>query len=313
MKPVTSAAGVTIRLAERPQVDQVVRLMVAGVSSDPTSIRQVTRSWWRRLIFTRSLGPRMLQKEMDTFVALRDDQVVGYLVVRYEGEAAGAFDWGLVDQPPDPALFDALLNAALDHVEARGESRFFYLGLTAEAARHLGPVLEENGFGLLDYQRFQMVGALPLAEPQAALPEDLRLVPQVPLRFGEQLPQLVSLDYPPDTPAEDIALVVAMHRPTLNRATLFRVERDGAPLGFVQQHRWQDELRLLLCLSRELWGDPVEQALVVRLTRLLGRRDRRVRVRTFSQAHLAAARPILEPLGLEWEESPWQRWVVEFD
>ncbi len=318
MTGVDSPDQITVQLARRDQVDQVIHLMLAGVSSDPTSIQEVVRSWWRRLLFTRSLGPRMFHREMDTFVALRGDRVVGYLIVRYEGQAAGTFDWGLADAPLDPQIFDALVNAALDHVEAQEDVHFFYLGLSQEHAQELTPVLEAIGFGRLDYQSFQMVGPLPLAAPEDHThPEEqpstrLRLAVQLPRHLGQELATLVPLDYPEETPQEDLEIVAELHRPTLSRSKLFQVAQGERTVGFVQQHQWKDELRLLLCLASELWGTPEERALVLHLSRLLGRRARRLRVRSFGQAHLEASRPSLESLGLTWEESPWQRWVVEF-
>ncbi len=292
--------------------------MLAGVSSDPTSIQEVVRSWWRRLLFTHTLGPRMFHREMDTFVALQSQQVVGYLIVRYEGQAAGTFDWGLTGLPPDPQVFEALVHAALDHVEAQEEMLFFYLGLSQEHAQVLAPVLEAIGFGRLDYQSFQMVGPLPLTVPEDHVPPEepsdtrLRLTVQLPRDLAPELAALVPLDYPEETPPEDLAIVAALHRPTLSRSKLFRVAQGERTVGFVQQHRWKDELRLLLCLAPHLWGTVEERALVLHLSRLLGRRTRRLRVRSFGQAHLETSRPRLESLGLTWEESPWQRWIVEF-
>ncbi len=300
-----------IHIASSKEINQVLQLMLAGISSDPDGMLELKRSWWRHLMFRKFVGPRMLRNQMDTWVAVQSGQVQAYLVVQYLGDVLGTFDWAVVE-PGDPshrALLHQLLQAALSQARAQSAYRYFFFGLRADAPAWVTEQLQEAGFRLMDYQLEQMVAELPL-EAEGRLPEGFALTPQFPNRFTEQLRALLPLDYPDISPQE-LAGILATHEPTLaHNAKILQVEQEGEAVGFLQQTRWRDELRLLLALAPELWGSPEEQQLVLTATQLLGKRDRRVRFRTFSRAHLAASRPGLEALGLRWEPAPWHRWLV---
>ena len=300
-----------IHIASSKEINQVLQLMLAGISSDPDGMLELKRSWWRHLMFRKFVGPRMLRNQMDTWVAVQSGQVQAYLVVQYLGDVLGTFDWAVVE-PRDPshqALLHRLLQAALTQARAQGAYTYFFFGLRADAPTWVTEQLQEAGFHLMDYQLEQMVAELPL-EAEGSLPPGFALTPQFPNRFADQLRALLPLDYPDASPQE-LAGILATHEPTLaHNAKILQVEREGEAVGFLQQTRWRDELRLLLALAPELWGSPEEQQLVVTAIQLLGKRDGRVRFRTFSRAHLAASRPGLEALGLRWEPAPWHRWLV---
>ncbi len=300
-----------IHIASSQEINQVLQLMLAGVSSDPDGMLELKRSWWRHLMFRKFVGPRMLRNQMDTWVAVQDGQIRAYLVIQYMGDVLGTFDWAVVasQEPSQRALLSQLLQAALTQARAQAAYTYFFFGLRADAPRWVTEQLQEAGFHLMDYQLEQMVAELPL-ESESHLPPGFSLTPQFPNRFMEPLRALLPLDYPGISP-EELAGILATHEPTLaHNAKILQVEQEGEAVGFIQQTRWHDELRLLMALAPELWGSPEEGQLVATAIQLLGKRDRRVRFRTFSRAHLAAARPGLEALGLTWEPAPWHRWLV---
>lgn len=316
----------TVSHASGQQVKEVLKLMLAGVSSDPVSMRQLNRSWWRRLMFRYVVGPRLLGKQMDTYVVSQDGQLQGYLVVQYTGEAAGTFDWAfrrpLGEQQEE--IFGELLDTALDGAEAHGHYSHFYFGLQSDAPAVVTRVLAQTGFGRLNYQNVQMVSELPLSET-GSFPPDLHVTVQIRARFRSRVPELIRCDYPTVSgkvtevkPPEgelfvdeaDLDVIASIHDSTLNAAKLMLVEWEDEAVGFVQQNQWQDELRILLSLKPAFWNTPTERQLVAALPPLLGKRSQRIRVRTFNQVHLETSRPTLESLGLRWEEAPWQRWLV---
>ncbi len=321
----TQTENVSIEEASGAQADAVIALMLAGASSDPSTIERITASWWQRLFFRRWIGPRILKRQMDTFVAVPEpgsSDLLGYLIAQYTGGMAGTFDWGvqrpLLGQTPEPAelaVLADLLERVLDWVEEREDSDYFYFGTMTELAPALSGVLEAEGMWLPNYQLVQMVAPLPLDE-NPSLPEDLTVSVQIPARFHDQALDLLHLDYvrPEDESEadfqEDLDAIVALHRTTLRTARFYSVKQAGEPVGFIQQHNWQGELRLLLSLAPALWGSEQERQLVAALPGLLERNSSRMRIRTFSQEHLQTSRESLASLGMVWEKAPWQRWLA---
>jgi hypothetical protein len=310
-----------IHRVTKDELSQVIRLMLSEVSSDPSGMAELRRNWLQRLAYQYLIAPRILRNQMDTLVATGEEGLLGYLIVQYLGTVAGTFDWAILPSVAagerNEVLAD-LLDMALDRVEEQGHYSHFFFGLMARA-KYVTPVLEELGFGLLDYQLAQLVAPLPLQEV-LSMPEGIRIVAQIPARFQDQVPDLIALDYPDDPEADperaaDIAAdreaTIAMHTPVMGSARMFALKQGDETIGFVQRTQWRDELRLLFSLKRELWNTPQEQQLVSALISLLGGRAGRVRLRSFSLVHMATSRPSLEALGLKWEPSPWHRWILD--
>ena len=339
----------TISKADKQQFGVVLDLMLDGISSDPSSVGEMGKSWWRRLFFRYVVGPRMLRNQMETFVAVRDERVVGYLIFQDEGDTASTFDWAVLESLDEEGLdiLGDLIEAALDHTEQRGNIPLAYFGMPGKSDPRIRELLAEMGFWLADYQMGQFRAPLPLAEsPQ--LPPGIALKPQISLRFGKRLPEFIRMDFDlpdpgveeaesgndsvdktadgarddtTDTPneseeshplslAEQVDVICELHQATLRASKIYLVEEEGEVVGMVQQFAWKEEIRLLLALEPFLWGTETEQQLVAAMPGYAGKRDGYLRVRTFSSAHLNASRESLEALGLRYEEAPWQRWVV---
>lgn len=322
--------------ANLEQAKIVLQQMLDGISSDPTSIGLMMESWWKRLMFRYAIGPRMLVQQMDTLVATNgeDDHVEGYFIIQYSGELAGTFDWALgramnkgdVDEQ-ESAIFASLLSAALDHIENQERSHpYFYFGFCPTATPGLAKILQEEGMWLPDYQLVQLTASLPLAEAPS-LPEGLRLAAQIPTTYAEKAAELIHLSYSqnesvvimtggepvepsPDVLREDVDAIIALHEYSIRSAKILQVERDGEAIGFVQQHQWRNELRLLLCFAPDLWGTDEERDLIAHLVALLGMGSNHLRLRTFSRVHAEKSKANLLSLGMKWEIAPWQRWMV---
>ncbi len=313
--------SVHIEKASKKQVTTIIGMMLAGISSDPTSLNALKQSWWQRMLFQYLFGPRMLRNQMETSVATDvpgSTTILGYLSSQYTGEIASTFDWAVVPRieatEQGRVVLAALLKDALDRAEARKEFPYFYFGMMTERAPALTPLLEEEGLWLPDYQLVQMEGPLPAESP--SMPEELTVTAQNTGRFTARALELMRLDYikpAEDDPAEfagDLEMIAALHESTLRSAKLFLVEQGEESVGMVQQNIWRNELRILLALKPALWGSEIERQLIAALPGFLGATGGRLRLRTFSQSHLQASRTPLESLGLTWEESPWQRWMV---
>lgn len=323
----------TISKANKQQIGIVLDLMLDGISSDPTSVAALGKKWWQRLAFRYLVGPRMLTSQMTTFAADKEGKIVGYLVLQYEGDTAGTFDWA-VTEPFDGEgleILADLLEAALDHAEEQGNTPLAYFGMQNDTDPRVAGILIELGFWLADYQAVQMRTTLPLAE-SIPLPAGIAVKPQISQRFGDRLAEFVRMDYDlPDpeaeyeeTPAleadeheyqglslaERVEAICTLHHSTLRASKIYLIEEDGEPVGIVQQFNWKDELRLLITLEPFLWGTETERQLVAAMPEFVGKRSGYLRLRTFSSAHLSTSRESLETLGLRWEEAPWQRWVM---
>ncbi|MBI3958982.1 MAG: hypothetical protein HY328_09240, partial [Chloroflexi bacterium] len=195
----------TISKADKQQFGIVLDLMLDGISSDPSSVGALGKSWWRRLMFRHVVGPRMLGNQMETFVAVRDGRVVGYLILQFEGETAGTFDWAVIESLDEEGIdiLGDLIEAALDQTEKRGDIPLAYFGMPSNTDSRVAELLDEMGFWLADYQMGQMRASLPLAEsPQ--LPMGIAIKPQISLRFGDRLAGFVRMDFDlPDESEED--------------------------------------------------------------------------------------------------------------
>ena len=81
-------------------------------------------------------GPRFLGKQMDTFVAIKGERIIGFVIVQYDGDAAGTFDWAFAEPLTDKENredFADLIDAALDHVEGQGLHPYFYFGFATSS------------------------------------------------------------------------------------------------------------------------------------------------------------------------------------
>lgn len=300
--------------ATSEQVREVLNLLVSGVTSDVSSMEEIAGSWWRKFLFMRWFGPRFLSKQMDTFVASEGAAINGFVIVQYDGDAAGTFDWAFTKPlhvEENREEFADLVDTALDFVEEMGIHPYFYFGFATASAKEVREVLEELGLGAADYQNAQMTGDLPLAEG-SALPEGMRVTAQISSRFGPKMSEFLAAVYP-DAEDEEKEMIASIHTSTLRSSKVFLIVEEGDEIGFVQQFRWRDELRLLIALPPKHWGTDTERQLVSYLARTLQGKTRRLRLRTFSSAHLERARQSLEGLGLAWQEAPWQRWVVALE
>ena len=296
------------------QVRDVLNMLVSGITSDVSSMEQIAGSWWRRFLFMRWFGPRFLGKQMDTFVATEGDRIIGFVIVQYDGDAAGTFDWAFVEPleiEDNREDFADLIDAALDHVEYQGIHPYFYFGFATASPREVTEVLNDLGLGSADYQNSQMVGELPLIE-SPSLPEDFRIAPQVSARFGPRMSDLLPSVYP-GAASEETEMIAAIHSSTLRSSKVFLVLQEENEVGFVQQFRWRDELRLLFALPPALWGTDSERQLVAHMAGTLQGNTSRLRLRTFSDHHLNESRQSLGRLGLDWQQAPWQRWVVALE
>lgn len=296
------------------QVRDVLNMLVSGITSDASSMEQIAGSWWRRFLFMHWFGPRFLGKQMDTFVATEGDRIIGFVIVQYDGDAAGTFDWAFVEPlevEDNREDFADLIDTALDHIEYQGIHPYFYFGFATASPREVTDVLTDLGLGTADYQNSQMVGDLPLLE-SPSLPEDFRLAPQISARFGPRMSELLPSVYP-DAASEETEMIAAIHSSTLRSSKVFLVLQDENAVGFVQQFRWRDELRLLFALPPGLWGTDSERQIVAHLASTLQGNTSRLRLRTFSNRHLNESRQSFERLGLDWQQAPWQRWVVALE
>jgi len=337
----------TITKADKKQIGVLLEMMLDGISSDPSSVAAMGKSWWRRLIFRYVVGPRMLTSQMTSFAAHKDDgEVVGYLVLQYEGDSAGTFDWAVTESLDEDGLeiLGDLIEAALDHAEERGLTPIAYFGMQNDTDPRVAGLLIEMGFWLADYQVSQMRTTLPLqggnGNGGGKLPAGITLKPQISVRFGNRLAGFVQMDY--DLPEADagaeagaeeeveelekqtvdkheyqglslperVEAICTLHESTLRASKIYLIQEDGKPVGIIQQFNWKEELRLLLALEPFLWGTETEQKILAAMPEFVGKQDGFLRVRTFSSEHLATSRENFEALGLRWEEAPWQRWVV---
>ena len=303
-----------IDIANPRQVREVLNLLVSGVTSDATSMEQIAGSWWRRFLFMRWFGPRFLGKQMDTFVATQGDRIIGFVIIQYDGDAAGTFDWAFIeplDVKENREDFADLIDTALDHIEDQGIHPYFYFGFATASPSEVTQVLDDLGLGPADYQNSQMVGELPLADT-SPLPEGFRVTPQITARFGARMSELLPNVYPVAS-EDETEMVAAIHSSTLRSSKVFLILEDENEVGFAQQFRWRDELRLLVALPPRLWGAEPERQIVSYFARTLQGNTRSLRLRTFSENHMEKSRLSFESLGLAWQQAPWQRWVVALE
>ncbi len=296
------------------QVREVLNMLVSGVTSDVSSMQQIAGSWWRHFLFMRWFGPRFLGKQMDTFVATQGDRIIGFIIIQYDGDAAGTFDWAFIeplDVEENREDFADLIDTALDYIEGQGIHPYFYFGFATASPGEVTQILDDLGLGPADYQNNQMVGALPLADT-SPLPEGFRVSAQISARFGARMSELLPTVYP-DASEDEKEMIAAIHTSTLRSSKVFLILEDENEVGFAQQFRWRDELRLLVALPPRLWGAAPERQIVSYFASTLQGNTRSLRLRTFSDNHMAKSRHSFESLGLNWQQAPWQRWVVALE
>ena len=205
-----------IEKANPGQIREILKLLVSGITSDVSSMEQIAGSWWRRFLFMRWFGPRFLGKQMDTIVATQGDRIIGFIIIQYDGDAAGTFDWAFVEPleiEENREDFADLIDAALDHVEYQGIHPYFYFGFATASPVEVTQVLKDLGLGSADYQNSQMVSPLPLTET-LPLPEGFRVAPQISARFGARMSELLPMVYP-GAAEEETAMMSAIHSSTL--------------------------------------------------------------------------------------------------
>ena len=151
--------------------------------------------------------------------------------------------------------FADLIDIVLDHVEELGLHPYFYFGFATDTSAAVREVLEDVGLSAADYQTMQMTGALPLAETSHQMPDGFRLTPQISARFGSRMTELLPSAYP-GAAKEEIEMIASIHSSSLRSSKAFLIEEEGEAIGFAQQFRWRDELRLLIALPQRLWGTP---------------------------------------------------------
>ena len=195
----------TISKANKQQIGIILDLMLDGISSDPTSVAALGKKWWQRIAFRYVVGPRMLTSQMTTFAANKDGRVVGYLVLQYEGDVAGTFDWAVTEPADEDGLeiLADLIETALDHAEERGLTSLAYFGMQNDTDPRIAGLLTELGFWRADYQSSQMRMALSQTD-SIPLPAGIAVKPQISARFGDRLAEFVRMDYDlPDPDADD--------------------------------------------------------------------------------------------------------------
>ena len=315
------------QVASKEQIKQTVDLLLSGVSSDPKGMAEFASSWWKRTIFKYSAGPRVMGRQMDTFVVSQSGGVLGYLSVQYGGDSAGAFEWGVSrpitqDARTDGAqILRALVRTALDHVEEQETFTHFYIGMMSTET-DAAMILEEEGFYPADYQLSQMVGRLPLRKDEgASTPAGLSFSPKVARTYRSDMDRLLRLDYPgDDEDAQDARdTAAALHLTVVGNPRLVQIDMENEAgeseaVGFLQINRYKDQQRVLYSLAPHLWGTETEVGILRTVLAPPLVRTGRLRLRTFSWDHMHASRPALEAaFGLSWEESLWRRYVVAWE
>ncbi len=319
----------TAHKATKAEIKEAIALLLSGVSSDPSGVAEFTASWWKRMMFKHSAGPRAMGQQMDTFVVPNPDGpegILGYLSVQLRGSAASAFEWGVtrpLAQADGQAILRALLDAAVAKVEDIGDYDHFYLGLMADETGGI-QVLESEDFYEADYQLVQMTAPLPLTLPSdAGSSAGVHFVPKLARAYKAEMERLLRLDYPGDADAADTA--AAMHLSILGNPKIMEIELDvedvggegmggkRESVGFLQFNRYKDEQRVLYALAPRLWGTETEVGILRTALAPYLHKPGRLRLRTFSRGHLEASRPALEALGLTWAESVWRRYVVAWE
>lgn len=295
------------RPAQTIDYPKVIEMWMAGISSDRVAIASVADTWWKRLLFKHVAGRRIFVQDMDTFVIETEQGLCGYVGLQKEEKTISVFDWGLAlnwDGSAEEA-FDVLMNGILDQAYAEEETDFLILGME-KGKGDVRFVVSQMDFHLLDYQCLQLVSDLPIQNPMDRGEMELSLSRQVGPSFNDSKAKWIEAEYPMAQEAEAVSTV---HNAIPSRAQIFEIKESQEPVGFVQVSNHKEESRFIYALERVLWGSDFEKLLLTSFCSQLSKNAKKVRIRTFSRAHMNASRSTLETLGLVWEEAPWERWI----
>lgn len=296
------------RPARTEDYRQVIDMWMSGISSDRIAIAQIANTWWKRLLFRYVAGRKIFIQDMETHVVENEQGLCGYVGLQYEENSVSVFDWGVQPewQAGGEAAFQAMLDAILDQAYDREESDILVIGLEINN-QSVRDLLADQDFVLLDYQMSQLATALPLAHTQPRGEIALALSHKPPRSYTEEIEAWIRADYADDDRISEV--VIPIHRTMPVRAQIYEIKLADEPVGHVHFSSHQDEGRFLYALQPALWGQDEEKLLITAFCTQLARNLKRVRVRTFSAAHMEASRAGLETLGLQWEKAPWERWV----
>ncbi len=286
---------------------KVIEMWMAGISSDRVAIASIADTWWKRWLFKHVAGRRIFVQDMDTYVIETDQGLCGYVGLQHEADTASVFDWGLAlhwDGAAEEA-FHVLIDGILDSAYDSEETEYLVLGME-KGAGPVRTIVSQQDFFLLDYQTQQLVTDLPLANPLERGSRELSLALQIDRIYKETKVKWIEGEYADPNVAE---VVAAVHSSIPSRAKMYEIRMAEEPVGFVQVVTHQDQARFIYALGLELWGTDFEKLILTSFCTQLARNARKVRIRTFSAAHMEASRVNMESLGLVWEEAAWERWV----
>ena len=288
---------------------KVIDLWMRGVSSDRVAIDQIANTWWKRLLFRYVAGRKIFQQDMETAVVLKDGNLCGYYGLQAAADTMSVFDWGLnLDWSTEGLnVFGLMVEHILDDVYERDDDTESLVIGTERHEHDVRTALEQNDFEPLDYQIAQMVTDLPLAHNEPRGEMDLHLALRNAHSFGDAIEDWIRVDYQGDK--RKAAIVLPIHNALPLRTVTYEILDGEDSKGFVQFSSHNDEARFLYALDPDLWGSPLERLAVTAFCTQLARKQQRVRLRTFSLAHLHASRESLASLGLKFELAPWERWV----
>ncbi len=295
------------RAAQTADYPKVIEMWMAGISSDRVAITSVADTWWKRLLFKHVAGRRIFVQDMDTFVIETDQGLCGYVGLQIEENTTSVFDWGLAlnwDGAAEEA-FLVLIEGILDCAYASEETECLVLGME-KGNRSVGSIVSQQDFFLLDYQTQQLVTGLPLQNPIDRGALELSLARQADRQYMEAKAKWIGVEYTNQGLAEAVASV---HNSIPSRSEIFEIRLAQEPVGYVQGAKHKDQARFIYALNSQLWGTEFEKLLLTSFCSQLSKNADKVRIRTFSAAHMEVSRPALETLGLVWEEAPWERWI----
>ena len=297
------------RPAAGPDYGKVIDLWMRGVSSDRVAIDQIANTWWKRLLFRYVAGRKIFMQDMETSVVLKDGSLCGYYGLQAAADTMSIFDWGLdLDWNTEgQKVFSLMVENILDDVYERDDDTESLVIGTERHEQDVRAALEQSDFEPLDYQIAQMVTELPLAHNEPRGDMDLHLTLRNAHSFGEAMEDWIGVDYRGDKRTTDIVLPIHSALPV--RTVTYEILDGEDPKGFVQYSSHNHEARFLYALEPDLWGSPLERLAVTAFCTQLGHKQQRIRLRTFSLAHLHASQESLASLGLKFELAPWERWV----
>lgn len=302
------SSNIAFRPATAKDYPAVIQMWLGGISSDHVAIAQVADTWWKRLLFKHVAGRKIFIQDMDTFVLERDGAVRGYAALQKEEPTVSVFDWGLDlewTSEGRPA-FQVMLDGVLDYVYELEDTDVFVIGVDVDNPRVKEALAEQEDFHCMDYQSQQLVADLPLAQTQPKGDMALALSHKPQHDYMKEMEAWIMLEY--EGRRSDGEIAFAVHAALPSRSQLYEIKSSDVPIGYAQYSAHQAEGRFLYALLPEYWGQDIEKLLITAFCHQLAKNMERVRIRTFSAAHMQASRAALETLGLKWEPAPWERW-----